>query len=115
VTRFLEQTPEERRARFEALLPDIRYAAWGVGYAIGVHGTLTRDMDLIAAPWIENAGSDEDLVRAVAGAVNGYFHLAGTARPHRRKTFIVYPRFHDHDNHRTIGYIDLSIMLREAA
>lgn len=33
----------------------IRELAREVGYAIGVHGTLERDLDLIAAPWSEEA------------------------------------------------------------
>lgn len=42
----------------EPALPDIeqiRAAAREIGYAIGVHGTLERDLDLIAAPWTEEA------------------------------------------------------------
>lgn len=42
----------------EPRLPDIekiRALAKEIGYAIGVHGTLERDLDVIAAPWTEEA------------------------------------------------------------
>lgn len=42
----------------EPALPDvaaIREAAKQVGYAIGEHGSKERDLDLIAAPWTEDA------------------------------------------------------------
>lgn len=33
----------------------IRELAKEIGYAIGAHGSLERDLDLIAAPWSEEA------------------------------------------------------------
>lgn len=42
----------------EPRLPDIdkiRALAKEIGYAIGVHGSLERDLDVIAAPWTEEA------------------------------------------------------------
>jgi hypothetical protein len=36
-------------------LDRIRELAKEIGYAIGVHGSLERDLDLIAAPWSEEA------------------------------------------------------------
>jgi hypothetical protein len=46
-------------------LPDMRLIwklAREVGYAVGVHGSLKRDFDLIAAPWVDEAVSGEALV-----------------------------------------------------
>jgi hypothetical protein len=42
----------------EPALPDIeqiRALAREIGYAVGVHGTLERDLDIILAPWTEEA------------------------------------------------------------
>lgn len=56
------------------LLPIIREAARRHGYAIGIHGSLERDFDLIAAPWQEIVSSPDVLAIAVKGAVNGVFN-----------------------------------------
>lgn len=53
----------------EPRLPDVervRDLAREVGYAVGVHGTQERDLDLIAAPWVESAVSAPDLAAHLA-------------------------------------------------
>ena len=47
----------------------IRELAREVGYAIGVHGTQERDLDLIAAPWIEDAVGNYDLIHYIANGL----------------------------------------------
>lgn len=49
-----------------------------LGYAIAVHGSMRRDLDLIAAPWTDQAVSGEELVRAVCVTVGGYVIEDGT-------------------------------------
>ena len=39
------------------------------GYALAIHGSLMRDMDLIAVPWVEEAASPELLIKAMTEAV----------------------------------------------
>lgn len=54
-------------------LPDIdkiRALAREVGYAIGVHGTLERDLDLIAVPWVEDAVGNQALMEHIAAGMN---------------------------------------------
>jgi hypothetical protein len=41
------------------------------GYAIGVHGSLQRDLDLLAVPWTEEAASDAELAEAIRETVGG--------------------------------------------
>lgn len=58
----------------EPAIPDvepIRRLAREVGYAIGVHGSQERDLDLIAAPWTEEAVSAEELADHIARGING--------------------------------------------
>lgn len=53
------------------LLPKIRDVARRHGYAIGVHGSMVNDCDLIAAPWVEDCSDPAafaDEVRAVLEA-----------------------------------------------
>ncbi len=52
-------------------LDAIRAAAKNCGYAIGVHGSLRRDLDLIAAPWIETHADPDTLARAIHKAACG--------------------------------------------
>jgi hypothetical protein len=47
----------------------IREAAKEVGYAIAVHGSLERDLDLIAAPWTEAAVDAQALISHVASRI----------------------------------------------
>lgn len=54
-------------------LPDIRLIwklAREVGYAVGVHGSLKRDFDLIAAPWTDNAVGNAALVEHLCKGLN---------------------------------------------
>lgn len=58
----------------EPAIPDvepIRRLAREVGYALGVHGSLERDLDLIAAPWSEDAVSASELAAHIASGLNG--------------------------------------------
>ena len=58
-------------ALYAALLPSLRAVAHGHGYALGVHGSMTTDFDLIAAPWTESAVSADILIEALRGVVGG--------------------------------------------
>lgn len=68
---FEATTPEELFAFFSSRLPAIRQAAMAHGYAIGVHGSMRRDLDLIATPWCEPVSDKEVLARAIAEAACG--------------------------------------------
>jgi hypothetical protein len=47
-----------------------RIAGKTFGYAIGLHGTAERDLDLIAVPWVERPSSPEDLARYIAQKIH---------------------------------------------
>lgn len=57
---------------YAQLLPRIREAAKALGYAIAIHGTMARDLDLLAVPWTDGAADPSRLVEAVREAVGGY-------------------------------------------
>jgi hypothetical protein len=69
-------TVERRETRCTSIYPQalelVRAAARAHGYAIGVHGSQKRDLDLIAAPWTEEASLPGVLIAAIAQAVGGY-------------------------------------------
>lgn len=99
------------RALLGQILPAMRLAAKDCGYAITVHGTLNRDIDVVAVPWAEHNVSDaERLVTVLCGAIAGVVGRCNkssewTEKPHgrRAKTLLVWCGQNTAD-------IDLSIM-----
>lgn len=58
----------------EPAVPDIesiRLLAHDKGYALAVHGSLERDVDLIAVPWVDWAVSPLELAEHIAAALGG--------------------------------------------
>ena len=63
--------PVRCRAAYEKHIGTVRSVAREHGYAIGVHGSLARDMDLIAVPWVDDAKEPKALALAIEHAVGG--------------------------------------------
>lgn len=61
-----------------SLLSDVREAAKRHGYAIGIHGSMSRDFDLIAAPWVDHPSPPDVLIEAIRNTVNGTITPTGT-------------------------------------
>lgn len=57
---------------FSLLIPSLMKAGREVGYAIAVHGSMSRDLDLVAIPWTEGAVSAERLILHLVAAVDGH-------------------------------------------
>jgi hypothetical protein len=92
-----------------------RNAAKKCGYALAVHGSEVRDLDLLAVPWIENPAFDADAVAdRIREAVKGQFglHLV-TEKPHGRRAYVIWPKGHK-KRFADSWYIDLSVMPRAA-
>lgn len=51
---------------YVGLYPALAEVAREHGYALAVHGTVTRDFDLIAIPWTEEATDAKTLITALA-------------------------------------------------
>lgn len=92
----------------EAILPPVREVAMFNGYAIAVHGSLKRDIDLIAVAWTDQAKSADELVRVIQGAIGGVLGNClrisePTKKPHGRVAYtLIHPGF--------VGEIDLSVI-----
>lgn len=55
------------KAAFYACIWDnLRNAAMDCGWALGLHGSLANDMDIMAMPWIEDAKSVEEMIQALS-------------------------------------------------
>ncbi len=112
-----EKFPDNRAATYAWMVPHISTVARQLGYAIGLHGSMGRDLDLIAVPWTDAAAPNEVLVEAIREAVGGFirndpqteenrYYLDTknpTDKPHGRRAWSIY-----FSGHRF--YIDLSVM-----
>ncbi len=92
------------------LLDPMRLAARGAGYALTVHGTQARDIDLVAIPWTLGAASADHLVDRLCGVIAGVTGRAlrsgqWTDKPHGRLAITIIHGGHDAE-------IDLSVMPR---
>lgn len=80
-----------------------RLLAWQEGYALAMHGSFTRDLDLLAVPWTDSACEPEHLVRRILNACPsiGDQHGNPGSKPHGRKAWTLFfkgfadPRFVD--------------------
>lgn len=102
---------EHCTAHYVEMIGAIRGVADRLGYAIGVHGSLARDIDLIAVPWTQDCETAERLAKGVEAIAHAFIpeHMRHptqppTARPHGRLTWTI---------HLEGGpWIDLSVMPR---
>ncbi len=56
-----------RAVFYASLWPDLKDAALDCGWALGLHGSLNSDMDIMAMPWTEEAKPVEDMIKALEG------------------------------------------------
>lgn len=61
----------ELESFYASILPQIRKAARDLGYAVAVHGSMRRDLDLVAVPWIEKHANEQELCAAIHLAACG--------------------------------------------
>lgn len=84
-----------------------RNLAWEEGYAIGLHGSFTRDLDMIAVPWAERACEAEHLIRRIVDATGLKLRNGVAVKPHGRRAWtLLFPAFGDP------RFVDLSVMPR---
>ena len=73
--------------------PKIREIAYHCGWAIGVHGSITNDLDLMAMPWIENPTSADELAERIQNAVDNqgrkYVKTCGE-KPNNRVVYTIF-------------------------
>lgn len=69
-------------ALYGAIYPVMLEAAKGSGYALALHGSLGRDMDVIAVPWTEDAIAPEELVDRIGTATASHWWLGHDGAPH---------------------------------
>lgn len=89
---------------YATLYPKLREVARQHGYALALHGSLVKDLDVVAVPWTEDAADPVTLAKALTTRAHGFIPEGGIAeRLHGRIAVTIHlvgPA----------GYIDLSIM-----
>lgn len=116
--RIKEPVPA-RAAAYVALYPMLLQIANDHGYALAVHGSLHRDFDLIAVPWIESASDALTLIRAMRRKTRTvtqselsdrkmHKDCSPTQKPHGRAAYSLHVTNHG----MYAGYLDISVMPR---
>lgn len=97
------RTKDELRRIYQRIIPEIRRVAYHSGYGIGVHGSMRRDLDLIAIPWTEKAVAADILARRIQLSLCGMKQTTydWEAKPHGRKGTIIVVAMN--------AFIDLSV------
>lgn len=105
-----------RAAAYVALYPMLLQIAKDHGYSLAIHGSLHRDFDLVAIPWIEEASEPLDLIKAIKEATRTVVHheemdehypnCDPTTKAHGRLAYSL------HVTNRGMygGYLDISVM-----
>lgn len=101
---------------YSALIPVAR----AHGYALAIHGTMARDLDLIAVPWTEDAAEPLTLIKVLKVATATVTHTScgdkffpecePTQKPHGRVSYTL----HFTNRGGEGAYIDVSVMPRVA-
>jgi hypothetical protein len=110
-----KESPPLRRAQqayiaavIDEIMPPLRLAAKAQGYALAVHGSMARDIDLVAIPWTEHAHTPDLMISNFRGILAGifgscYVSKEPTVKPQGRMAWM----FHSHTMN---AEIDLSVM-----
>lgn len=85
------------------MIPVATRVARNLGYAIAVHGSMGRDLDLVAIPWVDGAVKPMELARALAKGLGGLVRGDLEVKSHGRLATVIV--FQD-----AWHYIDLGIM-----
>lgn len=84
----------------------IRCTAWSYGYAACLHGSFTRDLDIVLVPWTEQACAPDHLIRVLEDRTDTKLQdQAPGQKPHGRQCWtLLFKGFGDP------RWIDLSVM-----
>ncbi len=86
----------------------IRCLAWSYGYAACLHGSFTRDLDVVLVPWTATTASPEHVIAMMAEQTDTKVqHGSPSDKPHGRKCWtLLFKGFGDP------RWIDISVMPR---
>ena len=59
-------TTNGKAAFYACIWDDLRQAAMNCGWALGLHGSLSSDMDIMAMPWTDDAKPVDEMIKALS-------------------------------------------------
>lgn len=75
---------------YAIMFEPLKAIALKYGYNLVIHGSLNRDMDLIAIPWVQELGSVDDMINEFCEYVGGQLNAdVKRAAPHGRKWYTI--------------------------
>lgn len=108
---------EDVRKISERLFELIKTDSREIGWCILSHGSMVRDLDIVAIPWIEEAVDVDTLVKqiqqTISTALNGACYRGiPTDKPHHRKAYLFYVNSDElvETPNGAFPFIDLSVM-----
>jgi hypothetical protein len=85
----------------------IRCLAWSYGYAACLHGSFTRDLDVVLVPWTDTASDPVPLINLIAADTKTKVQGEPGQKPHGRQAWtLIFPEFGDP------RWIDISVVPR---
>ena len=99
---------------YAACLPKLQDIANGLGYALCIHGSMYRDMDIVCVPWTKDAEDAKVLIKALQRSFKGLrtrrpYDNWPEKKPHGRLAWSFY--FDEASRAGASGpYIDISVM-----
>lgn len=95
-----------RAVFYAAMWNDFRQAALKCGWALGLHGSLNSDMDIMAMPWTEDAQPAEEMIESLVDCFGfarpPHFQIDRESKPNGRVVYTI-PIFADF-------YLDINII-----
>lgn len=64
-------TSNGKASFYASIYDDLRSTAMDCGWALGLHGSLANDMDIMAMPWTENAKPIEEMIQSLSDCFVG--------------------------------------------
>lgn len=78
---------------YASIWDDLRNAAMDCGWALGLHGSLASDMDIMAMPWTDDAKPVENMIEALVNCFtkdNPFYELSKTPNCNKPNNRVVY-------------------------
>ena len=95
-----EKKPIQAKPSYYAIMFEpLKEIALKYGYNLVLHGSLKRDMDLIAVPWAEEVGDINEMLKEFCDYTGGKMHRFDrmadgsfnefTQKPHGRRAYVI--------------------------
>jgi hypothetical protein len=96
-------------ATHAVILPALVQVGVDCGYAVALHGSLRRDLDLIAVPWVKWAVPPKELVERLARVCHGKVISEPSRHPHGRLSFEIHLGEIVQNQYNSDPYIDIGV------